>query len=57
MQNADTAKRHAERDDDQYFRTDMNVSVVRRMEIENRLRHAHRQGQVLMYYQPKIDLT
>ena len=60
MQNADTAMFHAKasgRDDDEFFRTDMNVSVVRRMAIESRLRHTQRQEQVLMHYQPKMDLT
>ena len=49
MQNADTAMFHAKasgRDNDRFFRTDMNVSAVCRMAIESRLRHTQRQEQV-----------
>jgi diguanylate cyclase (GGDEF)-like protein len=60
MQNADTAMFHAKasgRDNYQFFRVDMNSRAVRKMELESCLRHALRQGELLLHYQPKIDLT
>jgi EAL domain-containing protein (putative c-di-GMP-specific phosphodiesterase class I) len=60
MRNADTAMFHAKasgRDNYQFFSADMNSRAVRKMELESRLRHALREGELILHYQPKIDLT
>jgi diguanylate cyclase (GGDEF)-like protein/PAS domain S-box-containing protein len=60
MRNADTAMFHAKasgRDNYQFFSADMNSRAVRKMELESRLRHALREGELILLYQPKIDLT
>jgi diguanylate cyclase (GGDEF)-like protein/PAS domain S-box-containing protein len=60
MRNADTAMFHAKasgRDNYQFFRADMDKGAVRRMLVEGRLHRALRQGELLLHYQPKIDLA
>ena len=60
MQNADTAMYHAKasgRNNYQFFRADMNTRAVRRLFVESSLRRALKQGEFLLYYQPKIDLA
>ena len=60
MRNADTAMFHAKasgRDNYQFFRADMNVSAVRRQLVESQLRQALSDGEFLLHYQPKIDLS
>ncbi|WP_346285082.1 EAL domain-containing protein [Zoogloea sp.] len=59
MQNADTAMYHAKargRNNCQLFRSEMNTRAVQRQFIESGLRRALKQGEFLLYYQPKIDL-
>lgn len=59
MQNADTAMYHAKargRNNCQLFRPEMNTRAVQRQFIESGLRRALKQGEFLLYYQPKIDL-
>lgn len=60
MKNADTAMYHAKangRNNYQFFTTEMNTRAVQRLFIEGNLRRALRQGEFLLYYQPKIDLA
>ncbi len=60
MRNADTAMFHAKasgRDNYQFYNTDMNTRAVRRLLDEGRLYRALDQGELLLHYQPKIDLT
>lgn len=60
LQNADTAMYHAKssgRNNYQFFRADMNSRAVRRLSIESSLYRALKQGEFLLYYQPKIDLA
>jgi diguanylate cyclase (GGDEF)-like protein/PAS domain S-box-containing protein len=59
LQNADTAMFHAKaigRNNHQFFRTEMNLRAVHRLEVENGLRRALRLGQFQLLYQPKINL-
>jgi len=59
MKNADTAMYHAKangRNNYQFFTPEMNVRAVRRLFIEGNLRRALKQGEFMLYYQPKIDL-
>jgi diguanylate cyclase (GGDEF)-like protein/PAS domain S-box-containing protein len=60
MQNADTAMFHAKasgRNKFQFFRVDMNTQAVRRLAVESSLRRALKQGELLLHYQPQIDLA
>jgi diguanylate cyclase (GGDEF)-like protein/PAS domain S-box-containing protein len=60
MKNADTAMYHAKangRNNYQFFTAEMNVLAVRRLFVESNLRRALRQGEFLLYYQPKIDIA
>jgi len=60
MKNADTAMYHAKangRNNFQFFTTEMNTRAVRRLFIEGNLRRALKQGEFMLYYQPKIDLA
>ena len=60
MKNADTAMYHAKangRNNYQFFTAEMNVLAVRRLFVESNLRRALRQGEFLLYYQPKVDIT
>ncbi len=59
MRNADAAMFHAKAsggDNYQFYSTDMNTRAVRQLIAEGNLRRALRQGELLLYYQPKIDL-
>ena len=59
MKNADTAMYHAKangRNNYQFFTPEMNTLAVRRLFIEGNLRRALKQGEFMLYYQPKIDL-
>ena len=59
MKNADTAMYHAKangRNNYQFFTPEMNTLAVRRLFIESNLRRALKQGEFMLYYQPKIDL-
>ncbi len=60
MQNADTAMFHAKkngRNNYQFFRDEMNTRAVHRQLVEGSLRRALTQGEFLLHYQPKIDLS
>jgi diguanylate cyclase (GGDEF)-like protein/PAS domain S-box-containing protein len=60
LQSADTAMYHAKargRNNFQFFRSDMNTRAVRRLLIENNMRRALKQGEFLLYYQPKVNLA
>jgi len=60
MKNADTAMYHAKangRNNYQFFTTAMNTRAVRRLFVEGKLRRALKQGEFMLYYQPKIDLA
>lgn len=60
MQNADTAMYHAKeqgRNNYQFYNPGMNIKAFRRIIIENSLRQTIERGELLLYYQPQIDLT
>ena len=49
------AKRHG-RDNVCFFQPDMNEAALRRMSIENELRHAIERGELSLHYQPLFDI-
>lgn len=56
---ADTAMYQAKqsgRDAFQFFTSAMNTEVWRRLELETALRHAFKNGEFVLHYQPKVDL-
>jgi len=58
--NADTAMYHAKqsgRNNYQFFTPDMNARALARSALEAELRRAVRDGQLLLHYQPKVDLA
>ena len=60
LKHADTAMYHAKehgRDNYQFFRRDMNLRAVERQSLKNQLRVALEQSQLLLHYQPKVNLT
>jgi diguanylate cyclase (GGDEF)-like protein/PAS domain S-box-containing protein len=60
IQNADTAMYYAKdkgRNNYQFFTAEMNAQAVHRLFIESSLRHAIKQGEFLLHYQPQIDLS
>jgi diguanylate cyclase (GGDEF)-like protein/PAS domain S-box-containing protein len=60
LKNADFAMYHAKdcgRNNYQFFESGMNARAVERQSIEGDLRHAIERGQLVLYYQPKIDLV
>ena len=59
LKNADIAMYRArERDDDyQYYSADMTASASERLALENDLRHALERNELLLHYQPQVDLT
>jgi EAL domain-containing protein (putative c-di-GMP-specific phosphodiesterase class I) len=59
MKNADTAMFHGKglgKNTYQYFTSQMNVAVKRRMTLESALRRAVMQKDFVLHYQPEIDL-
>ena len=59
MRNADTAMYHAKqvgRNNFQFFTQSMNEAAQQRLHLENDLRHAAERGELLLHYQPQIDL-
>ena len=59
LKNADTAMFHAKRlgrNTYQFFNSEMNVRAVERQKMEVHLRDSLQQGQLVLYYQPKINL-
>jgi diguanylate cyclase (GGDEF)-like protein/PAS domain S-box-containing protein len=60
LRNADFAMYHAKecgRDNYQFFKSDMNMRAVERQSLEDNLRFAIERGQMLLHYQPKVDLV
>jgi diguanylate cyclase (GGDEF)-like protein/PAS domain S-box-containing protein len=60
MKNADTAMYQAKekgRNNYQFFKQDMNLRAVNRQSLESGLRDALKYGQLVLHYQPKINLT
>ncbi len=59
IRNADTAAFHAKevgRNTFQYFTDDMNVRATERLNLENRLRRALERDELVLHYQPKVEL-
>ncbi len=59
MKNADTAMFHGKslgKNTYQYFTSQMNIAVKRRMTLESALRRAVMQQDFVLHYQPQIDL-
>ena len=59
IKNADTAMYHAKengRSTHRFFRPDMSLQAVERQSLEGQLRYAIERKQLLLHYQPKIDL-
>jgi EAL domain-containing protein (putative c-di-GMP-specific phosphodiesterase class I) len=57
MRHADVAMYQAKnsgRDNLQFFTKELNHKVVRRLQLENDLRHAVERGELLLHYQPRI---
>ena len=60
IKNADFAMYHAKdngRDRRQFFRSDMNARAVERQSLETDLRHAIERRELVLHYQPNINLT
>jgi diguanylate cyclase (GGDEF)-like protein/PAS domain S-box-containing protein len=60
MKNADTAMYHAKesgRNTYRFFTEQMNANALERLQLENHLRQALDRGELLLNYQPQIDLT
>ena len=60
LRNADTAMYHAKsngRNNFKYFRDDMNERVTERLQIESALRRSIENKEMMLYYQPKVDLV
>ena len=60
MKKADFAMYHAKetgRDSYQFFKSEMNVQAIERQSLEGSLRHAIERQELLLYYQPKINLA
>ena len=59
VRNADLAMYSAKqcgRNNVQWFRAELAVRASRRLELENRLRHASRAGELELFYQPQLDV-
>ena len=59
LKNADFAMYHAKacgRDNYQFFQPDMNARAIERQSLEADLRHAVERRELLLHYQPKVDL-
>jgi len=59
LKNADTAMYHAKRNgrnNFQFYTESMNSITVERFSIENQLRRALDNGELLLYYQPQLDI-
>jgi diguanylate cyclase len=59
IKNADTAMYHAKqdgRDNYQFFRPDMSLQAVERQSLEGQLRYALERQELLLHYQPKVNL-
>src|SRR6266852_2069093 len=59
IKNADTAMYHAKqsgRDNYEFFRPDMSLQAVERQSLEGQLRYALERQELLLHYQPKVNL-
>ena len=59
LRNADIAMYHAKdqgRNNYQFFNTALNIRTIERILLENRLRQAVERGELLVYYQPLMDI-
>jgi diguanylate cyclase (GGDEF)-like protein/PAS domain S-box-containing protein len=59
IKNADTAMYHAKqsgRDNYHFFRPDMGLNAVERQSLEGQLRYAIERQELLLHYQPKVNL-
>jgi len=59
IRNADAAMYHAKgmgRSNYQFFTEQMNIAASRRLALENDLRRAVQKGEMIMHYQPIVDL-
>ncbi len=59
IKNADTAMYHAKqcgRDNYQFFKPDMSLRAVERQSLEGQLRYAVERQELLLHYQPKVNL-
>ena len=59
IKNADTAMYHAKqsgRDNYQFFTPEMNLRAVERQSLEGQLRYAVERHELLLHYQPKVNL-
>jgi PAS domain S-box-containing protein len=59
LKNADTAMYHAKdqgRNNCQFYTEAMNVAIFERFTLENELRKAIKSGELLLYYQPQVDM-
>jgi len=60
MNKADVAMYHAKgcgRDNYQFFKPEMNIRTIERQSLEASLRHAIERRELLLHYQPKINLA
>ena len=59
IRNADTAMYQAKdagRNDYRFFTQEMNRAIAKRVGLENKLRNALERGELLLHYQPKVNL-
>jgi diguanylate cyclase (GGDEF)-like protein/PAS domain S-box-containing protein len=59
LKNADTAMYHAKnlgRNNYQFYKQSMNVAILQRLELENKLRQALEQREFELYYQPQVEI-
>jgi diguanylate cyclase (GGDEF)-like protein/PAS domain S-box-containing protein len=60
LKNADFAMYHAKdygRNNYQFFKSDLNVTALERQAVEHGLRHAVERGELVLHYQPQINLA
>lgn len=60
LKNADAAMYHAKnqgRDNFRYYSSELNASALENIKLEHELRNAISNGEMLVYYQPKVDLS
>jgi diguanylate cyclase (GGDEF)-like protein/PAS domain S-box-containing protein len=58
VRNADTAMYHAKkhgRNNYQFYASNMNANAVKRLGMDNALRHAIERNELSLYYQPQVD--